>query len=187
MSCLKLLLSIFFDSKNFSLFFKKIFFFLLLDINQNAQLVSIENFANVMDWFGPVSDGNDLLEKIWKLSSHPWFWGSLDTKQAENQLIQSNEGGAFLIRFSNTSPGSFTLSALNQKKSKIIHTKIKHQPGTKYRFEKCDFDSLEDLVNKGHTLKDVYFKPKASCEGSPLYAITFQSKHKVNQVIYSTN
>jgi hypothetical protein len=51
-------------------------------------LVSIEAFADTLEWFGPVKDGAELMSKIYSLSTKPWFFGSTSKAEAEMLLAR---------------------------------------------------------------------------------------------------
>lgn len=46
-------------------------FFHYIVQNPNEELVTVESFANILEWFGPVSNGQDLLDKVIYLLIHP--------------------------------------------------------------------------------------------------------------------
>jgi len=116
--------------------------------------VSIEDFGNILKWFGPLqkdSVGNNFLSNMQTLFTKKWFHGDISVTEAQTRLAES-ESGTFLIRFS-SNPGSYALSKVIENSSKeksIVHIRITHKDG-KYCFAVDDkvyeFTSLVELVD----------------------------------------
>jgi len=126
--------------------------------------VSIEDFAAVLEWFGPM-DGINMLHRMTKLCLQNFFWGYLSSVSAEKILIKDvKEKGSFLLRFSTTEPGSYSLSAVTQE-CRLQHFRIGHKAGGKYILGKTEYDTLEDLLkncNKQMALVNVRIKKPCS-------------------------
>ncbi|XP_030820410.1 tyrosine-protein kinase Lck isoform X3 [Camarhynchus parvulus] len=96
------------------------------------------------------------------LEPEPWFFKNLSRKDAERQLLASgNTHGSFLIRESETSKGSYSLSVRDLDESQgetVKHYKIRNlDNGGFYISPRAPFGSLRELVQhytrfyNGHT------------------------------------
>jgi len=142
-----------------------------LNIESNDEVVSMENWGKILSWFGPLvvrGSGIILLEKLRSLLSNVWFHGNISTPEAESRL--SGKGaGTFLIRFSTSSPGAFTISKVAPNKS-INHQRIIYRVGRGFELgNNVVYHSLDDLV-KGQSKE---LNLLTSCPGSYLYAQLF--------------
>lgn len=61
------------------------------------------------------------------LCCKPWFHGHLGGAQA-NRILTGRADGVYLVRFSRTEPGFYTVSATH--KNKVTHVRIVHKPCT---------------------------------------------------------
>jgi len=144
--------------------------------------VNIENFGRLMLWFGPMlavdENGNrtTILDNMRQICSKQWFYGEITTNQAVDELTQFL-GDTFLIRFSESMPGWYTLSQVQRGDgvTKILHQRIKHNfPGGPYIKDRQSYPNLEDLVEKcGYT------KPCIS----PIYKRIFQHDDGVSMYL----
>jgi len=103
----------------------------------------------MLEWFGPLDKGYVVLDKILSLMSKPYFHGFLSSSKAEKILSSTKKKGTYLVRFSSTEPGAFTVSAVS-KEDKVQHVRIAHKPGGGYILGGIEFSSLDDLVNSKH-------------------------------------
>jgi len=90
----------------------------------SGDFVSCENLGKIISWFGPWEAS--MLEKIRMTLQQPWFHGFIDKGEAEAALTNTAKG-SFLVRFSNTLPGSYTISKMS-KQGKINHQRIDYSP-----------------------------------------------------------
>jgi len=126
--------------------------------NQNQFTVTIEAFSNVLEWFGPVGKGVELIDKICSLGKETWFHGGISQEQAETLLNKNHKEGAFLVRFSTSSPGCFTISCITKDKL-INHLKISRKgSGGPFIIGQNSYPSLEFLIKKGALPKPLYCK-----------------------------
>lgn len=98
------------------------------EIGTDDALVSMERFGKVLSWFGPLVDlhyGVIILDKIRIILSKKWFHGNITTQDAEICLL-SKGPGAYLVRFSTSAPGMYTLSKVSRDGS-INHQRILYQ------------------------------------------------------------
>jgi len=130
-------------------------------VKNERELVLIEEFGNLLKWFGPVQPSNDnFLTTMQTLFTKKWFHGDISQEQAETRLAGADPG-TYLIRFS-SNPGSFALSKMIENHNHervIVHIRISHQSKGKYSFvlddKTYEFDSLlalvkSNILNLGH-------------------------------------
>lgn len=127
------------------------------DIISKDSVVNLELFGKVIAWFGPLST---LLYKVESVLSQRWFHGDLLTSEAEDRL-NGQPKGTFLIRFSTSSPGCFTISSINKNK-KLTHQRVTHVPGRGFTFWDTHYEDLRALI-KGERKKQFFVQP---CPGS---------------------
>ncbi|KAL6080477.1 copper transport protein ctr1 [Balamuthia mandrillaris] len=83
----------------------------------STQMVNIETFANVVQWFGPQLRSSELgqrspfLENVEHILSQEWFHGRISNIEAKQRLMNETPG-SFLVRFSASKdcPGAFALA-----------------------------------------------------------------------------
>eukprot|EP01119_Soliformovum_irregulare_P013794 TRINITY_DN3709_c0_g3_i1.p1 TRINITY_DN3709_c0_g3~~TRINITY_DN3709_c0_g3_i1.p1 ORF type:complete len:379 (+),score=154.67 TRINITY_DN3709_c0_g3_i1:972-2108(+) len=141
------------DESNLKIiFFKKVLGAisnLNLQVENSKEFVSLQNFANCFECFGPITTGTELLENIDAVVSQPYFHGNISKENADTLLRRCNEG-SYLVRFSSSSPGIFTLSFLLNKK--VSHMRIQHEVGGNFRLQ------LKSGPLEGSTLKKLLSK-----------------------------
>uniref|UniRef100_A0A6B2L2S5 Non-specific protein-tyrosine kinase n=1 Tax=Arcella intermedia TaxID=1963864 RepID=A0A6B2L2S5_9EUKA len=114
-------------------------------------VVTLQNWGKTLLWFGPIGDPQTtapnltFLHDINQILKETWFHGDIDTKRAD-ELLTSKPSGTFLIRFSSSTEGWFTLSQINDKL--IQHFRVSHSPGQPYVLDKILYSSLYDLVSQ---------------------------------------
>lgn len=112
--------------------------------------VTIESFSSALSWHGPLTKGKTFIINVLNIwSSLQGFYGHVSSQEAEQLLSPSKvKEGSYLIRFSST-PGDFAVSYKSKKSKdnkKFIHYKILHQPGSPYKFDNKEFESLEACI-----------------------------------------
>eukprot|EP01125_Pyxidicula_operculata_P002801 TRINITY_DN1262_c0_g1_i3.p1 TRINITY_DN1262_c0_g1~~TRINITY_DN1262_c0_g1_i3.p1 ORF type:complete len:423 (-),score=53.28 TRINITY_DN1262_c0_g1_i3:54-1322(-) len=102
----------------------KVFMFLheLLGENRTHDLpmgqVKLETFGRVVAWFGQIHQPTNnytihpFLDKIADCFRQPWFHGDISAKSSEQILADKMNKGTYLIRFSTSCLGAFTISNL---------------------------------------------------------------------------
>jgi len=119
-------------------------------------IVDINWFGSVLMWFGPLQQaaprGSTILDEIRIMLTYPWFHGDIDAVEASRRLRGMPEG-TFLIRFSLTVPGSYTISrVVDCEKDQVANSRIKFVPGKGFTVEdRKFFDTLTSLI---HSLKN---------------------------------
>ncbi len=90
--------------------------------SHTAQTVSLETFGKVVSWFAPFIDHNGdadtFVSRIRRVVCEPWFHGNLSTPMAE-KLLAKHVHGSFLVRFSSTAPGTFTITVNHD--GEVVH------------------------------------------------------------------
>ncbi|XP_064408280.1 tyrosine-protein kinase Lck isoform X3 [Latimeria chalumnae] len=94
----------------------------------------------------------NFVAKFNSLETEPWFFKDIGRKDAERQLLApGNMQGSFLVRESETTKGSFSLSVrdLDQSQGEVVkHYKIRNMDnGGFYISPRITFKSLTDLVH----------------------------------------
>ncbi|KAH3765909.1 SHK1 protein [Pelomyxa schiedti] len=120
------------------------------ELSNNVDMVKIEQFGRALAWFGNLEEGIKLLSKIHQVVIAPWFHGDIDGKAALSRLPA--QPGAYLIRFSNTSQGCFTISRVITKAGKlcVVHSRIaRRHNGYQINSEEITsqaYPTLSDLI-----------------------------------------
>jgi serine/threonine protein kinase len=112
--------------------------------------VHIENFGKQLLWFGSMditedNKPNKMIENIRSICGEKWFFGDITTQESVEEL-SGRPGGTFLVRFSESVAGYYTLSQVSEAR-KVLHQRIKHNPGGPYIFEGSSYQSLSELVD----------------------------------------
>jgi len=135
-------------------------------VKQDAEeMVNLEKFGRILEWFGPIIDPLSreisFFDRITSLLQQKWFHGDLATSIAESRL-SSESIGTYLLRFSSTNPGCYTISRKTTDGS-ITHQRIFHQAGHGFYINNQRYDSLEQLVELSKNPLNLAFP----CPGSP--------------------
>jgi len=121
---------------------------------QNKEIVSLEDFSKMLEWFGPLEKGNNILKRIESRLRMKGFFGSIETTDAEKKL-NGQKKGTYLIRFSTGNPGAYALTVLSNA-GVLKHYRVMHRAGEKYVVGTSEFDSLEDIIK--NLKKELYLK-----------------------------
>lgn len=85
--------------------------------------ITAEWFGSLINWFGPLDKG--FLSRMSDLCANPWFHGHLIGAHAQ-RVLTGRPKGVYLVRFSGTEPGYFTISYMLN--GKVTHLRIVHKP-----------------------------------------------------------
>jgi hypothetical protein len=133
-------------------------------LEQAEDVVHMEKFGKILEWFGPMFDPNSrsitMLDRITSLLRKTWFFGDLGTKEAESKLT-AEPFGTFLVRFSSSHLGCFTISKV--AKSSINHQRIIHSPGHGFYINNKRYGSLEEMI----MLAEKELNVTRACPGHP--------------------
>jgi len=124
------------------------------ELTEGSDFVKIDQLGFVLQYFGPLIDGNGqvitFLTRLYETVSQDWFFGTLE--QGPACLLLSNyDKGAYLVRYSTSNPGYFTISVRSKNSgnadSDMIHYRIVHEPYTEsYTIQGRQYTSLPQLV-----------------------------------------
>jgi serine/threonine protein kinase len=112
-------------------------------------VVTMEGFGNFASWFGPLSSNQlpPLMERVRSVLKRSYFHGDISTKDAEDRLAGKHVG-TFLVRFSTSSPGYYTISKVAADGS-IQHQRIVHQPNhPSFYIQNREYASLDNLIQQ---------------------------------------
>jgi len=120
------------------------------------EVVNIEQFGKILDWFGPLEVNNNesnetMFDRIRKLLMKTWFHGDISTSEAQIRL-SGMPAGTFLVRFSSTHPGCYTISSLTQSSTSIKHQRVSYVVGKGFNFNGEYYDSLDSIIRDSNNL-----------------------------------
>merc|ERR1712137_929037 len=127
--------------------------------------VSMEQFARILEWFGPMNDLTEFLVNIEGLLKRPWFHGEISSSDAEKKLTDEPKG-TFLVRFSARDPGCYAISVVGSKNA-MKHYRVHHRAGGPYVISNIECPKLEDFI----TTHGKSLGLKEMCPGSPFESI----------------
>lgn len=133
------------------------------DLTIKQSVVNIERWGSVCAWFGPVStfeDRRNILRLLEKVLKQKWFHGDITQEEAEDRLLNQPKG-TFLVRFSSSAPGCFTISHINKSKQ-LTHQRVTHVPGEGFHFWDEVYPTLKQLIKEQR--KKQFFV--SACAGS---------------------
>lgn len=107
-------------------------------------IVTQENFGRMLEFFGPFQEG--ILQTVRNMLQERWFYGDFETTHAASRL-QNQPFGSFLIRFSGTQPGCFSISSVNSDGT-IRHQRAQHISGKGFNYNGVIYPTLNDLVSQ---------------------------------------
>ena len=97
----------------------------LLDVKAHGEMVEIERFNQVLEWFGPLRpDSTSFIDLCQTITMEPGFVGAMDPREAESPLSKKPTG-SYVIRFSSSQQGFFTLTVV-MSKSELKNHPIQH-------------------------------------------------------------
>ena len=116
-------------------------------------IVTARNFNDLLQWFGPLQKLESLLSAVDAIVRKPWFHGCISGKEADKRLLSSRRDlhgkgsahGLFLVRFSESEPGSYAISAVNRGEA-CRHYRVHHGPNLGYLVFGQTKRSLDEVV-----------------------------------------
>jgi hypothetical protein len=78
------------------------------------------------------------------LLSKGWFHGDITADEAKSRL-NNMPAGAFLVRFSERVPGSYTISSTSND-NEVQHQRIQHDPSRGYQFRHQWYANFDDII-----------------------------------------
>lgn len=134
----------------------------------SKDIVTIENFGQMLDWFGPLE--HNLLDRVYELVRQDYFWGFLSTSDADKTL--DRKAGTYLVRFSNSERGVYTLSVLT-KELKIANLRILYNVSNgKFVLGPKEYETLRHII-EGKQIKTYNVSLKKPCQHDRPYSILF--------------
>jgi len=134
----------------------------------SKDVVTIENFGQMLDWFGPLE--HNLLERVYQLVKQDYFWGFLSTSDADKTL--DRKAGTYLVRFSNSERGVYTLSVIT-KDLKIANLRILYNVANgRFVLGPKEYESLSHIIG-GKQIKTYNVSLKKPCQHDRPYSILF--------------
>jgi len=121
---------------------------------EGKELVTLEDFAKMLEWFGPLERGSAILRRIENQLRMKGFFGDIETTDAE-KMLNGKAKGTFVIRFSTRDAGCYAVTVLS-KTGVIKHYRISHKAGGKYVLGQNEYDSMDALL-KAHK-SELYLK-----------------------------
>jgi len=157
--------------------------------------MTLDNFAKLLKWFGPLKQGMDnLLEIIVETVRRPWFFGIMSREEAETRLGSSGVG-TYLVRLNAgltapIEPAPYTISRVTDDPANLMsHTRI--QPSKNGGF----FVKIGSTTYRGASLRDLMSAIEAktvpecsvTCPGHPFSGIfNVKSSGKYTPVVESS-
>jgi len=103
----------------------------LILARDEGQMVHLDWFGSFLSWFGPLD--SMMYVRVVELCKEVWFHGDISTPEATAKLT-GLPAGSFLIRFSTSFPGKYTISRLfhHHGNPTVQHARITYMPGKGY-------------------------------------------------------
>jgi len=141
-------------------------------------VVKLQRFGQVCAWFGPLTSFQPpMMEKLRDTIREKWFHGDLTSQEAEERLhaqTQESRTARYLVRFSATELGNFTISVYSSKESRIKHHRVQHIPGQGFFLWQQRYETLKQILDKEKRKLELN-KP---CPGSRYLKLFPQKKPK---------
>eukprot|EP01126_Amoeba_proteus_P047264 TRINITY_DN5385_c0_g1_i12.p2 TRINITY_DN5385_c0_g1~~TRINITY_DN5385_c0_g1_i12.p2 ORF type:complete len:170 (+),score=46.09 TRINITY_DN5385_c0_g1_i12:715-1224(+) len=148
----------------------------LLAGGQKSAMGKMSEFSRILEWFGPLTIPEDgLLVRLESQLAKRSFHGPIESTDAQ-ALLRDQEEGSYLIRFSGSVPGTYTISIKDG--GKVVHFRLLHKPGGKYYMGTQDDgeDTLEALL-----VKMASYIPFRKPVGGSLYSELFSEFEQNNR------
>ncbi|ELR16181.1 protein kinase domain containing protein [Acanthamoeba castellanii str. Neff] len=114
-------------------------------VPENEDVVTLERFSAILEWFGPFAKGKKLLQNVVSTIKIKGFYGDATSDQM-GIVFAGKSVGTYLIRFSAQHPGFFTITTLTSRDN-LQNYRVSHAPGKAYWLtEDKSFPSLRKLV-----------------------------------------
>lgn len=146
-------------------------------------IVRIERFGQVVGWFGPMEancrdivDENSCFDRMRRLCQKAWFHGDTAMEESQQRLA-GLPSGTFLVRFSTSHHGCYTISSTSN--TTIKHQRVSYYPEKrKYLLNQTWYDDLQDIIKDSDNMM-------IPCPGNR-YANLFEPQ-KESLIGYTTN
>lgn len=121
----------------------------LLGADGADQMVEIEHFYQFLEWFGPADKNSSIINRVFHLLSRPYFHGFITTTKAQ-QSLSNKKKGTYVVRFSLTEPGAFSISSVSDHLGHVVHYRMSHKIGKGFAFGDSMFSSIDDIIRYIH-------------------------------------
>lgn len=150
------------------------------DEEENSKArITVEWFGSLINWFGPLD--KDFLKRVGSMCSKVWFHGRLSGSHA-SRLLNGRADGFYLVRFSATEPGYYTISCI--RGGKVTHIRIIHPPcSQEYSVgveNRQTFKSISELLEKEKNFLEL----SVACPGSRFNPIEEVSGYMPSNVVF---
>lgn len=123
-------------------------------------VVTIEKFSNLLKWFGKIKqqDPYNIMDRVEAVMRKEWFFGDLDSSDADSKLKVSSKPGLFLVRLNMGGQESiektpFTISRIDQN-GKVYHTRVYPRKNAGFLVKIKKGGTEEKLTNKSSNIED---------------------------------
>eukprot|EP00009_Paramoeba_aestuarina_P002419 CAMPEP_0201508716 /NCGR_PEP_ID=MMETSP0161_2-20130828/1986_1 /ASSEMBLY_ACC=CAM_ASM_000251 /TAXON_ID=180227 /ORGANISM="Neoparamoeba aestuarina, Strain SoJaBio B1-5/56/2" /LENGTH=515 /DNA_ID=CAMNT_0047903459 /DNA_START=93 /DNA_END=1640 /DNA_ORIENTATION=- len=150
-------------------------------LGKNKEVVNMVKYGNILDWFGPFErddQGLDFLDRLEDMLKKKWFHGDISTPKATDRL-SGQEPGTFLIRFSSSAPGCYTISSVDNN-GRVLHQRVTYTPKKGFEFWSKTYDTLKTLIRK-EKKHHHFLRP---CPGSPFRHLFEEDDSQYSQSCY---
>jgi len=113
-------------------------------VTRKEDVVTMEDFSNILEWFGPFTKNTEFLENVTRTVSMRGFFGDILTKDAE-RMMAGRKPGNYMIRFSGQQPGYYTITSMTSE-NVLKHYRIKHKAGLGYVLGNKEYPTLARLL-----------------------------------------
>lgn len=150
-------------------------------LGKNKEVVNILKYGAILDWFGPFerdAEELDFLDRVEDMLKKKWFHGDISTPKATDRL-SGQESGTFLIRFSSSAPGCYTISSVDVN-GRVLHQRVTYSPRKGFKFWSKTYETLKILIKK-EKKHHLFMKP---CPGSPYRHLFEEDDSQYSQSCY---
>jgi len=127
---------------------------------KEGKIVTMESFGSMLNWFGPLK-GLNVFENVDAVLKRGFFHGEISQDEAELRL-KGKKRGTFLLRFSASSPGCFTISVYI-KKGRCSHLRITRNEKFEFVYNNQTYPSIMQFISTQQKTLNL----KYPCMGSP--------------------
>eukprot|EP00012_Vannella_robusta_P009932 CAMPEP_0206194832 /NCGR_PEP_ID=MMETSP0166-20121206/7454_1 /ASSEMBLY_ACC=CAM_ASM_000260 /TAXON_ID=95228 /ORGANISM="Vannella robusta, Strain DIVA3 518/3/11/1/6" /LENGTH=486 /DNA_ID=CAMNT_0053611925 /DNA_START=226 /DNA_END=1686 /DNA_ORIENTATION=- len=113
----------------------------------DAEMVDLEKFGDVLQWFGPIRDEDGevrILDRVAEVLGNEGFHGDITAPKAQELLNAYKEPGMYLVRFSSLH-GQYAITHLNAEKVPNHH-RISCKLGKGFYFREKYYPTITGLI-----------------------------------------
>lgn len=141
---------------------------------RKGNVLKVINTDDDINWYTAELDGKTgfIPSNYLEMQPFDWYHGKISRLEAESRLMACTFDNAFLVRESESAPGTFSLSVRVQNRAgtNVQHFKILKDESLKYFLWVMKFNSLNELINYHKTQsvsrsEDIFLKGSLSRTG----------------------